>query len=85
MAPLTFIVESCKLKKIDFLKIDVEGYEFNILDSYFEQATAALLPKYIYAETKSDHQQKLHKLLESKGYVIVWTGSEDKLFRLSPT
>ena len=49
--PLTDLLEEEKIKKIDFMKIDVEGAEPIILNPFFSKADRSLWPKRILIET----------------------------------
>lgn len=45
------LVTSLNLSRVDVLKIDIEGYEWPVLNAYFEAAPKALFPRTILLET----------------------------------
>lgn len=57
---------------VDFMKIDVEGHELNILESY----SFRVKPKMLKVEHKHVDDIKLRSLLEGHGY-MVWTEADD--------
>jgi len=67
MISLDKLIKSLKIKKIDVIKIDVEGYELNVL-----KGAKKLLKKFrplIIIEIRKKHKKKIEKILEDK-YVI---------------
>jgi FkbM family methyltransferase len=81
MAPLTHVAEQSGLDRIDLLKIDVEGFEYNILQPFFERCPPALRPKYIFSEINSKDGE-LMKLFSRIGYELMWSDHEDAFLRL---
>ena len=63
--PISQIIETNNIQTIDFLKIDVEGYEYVILKHLFENVNNKLYPKFI--------------LLEINDFYINLSGSNPKL------
>ncbi len=69
ISPLTDILNSENISRIDALKIDVEGYEVAALKPFFNSAPFELLPKKIVIEyTHSDgwHEEDFINTLKSK-------------------
>jgi FkbM family methyltransferase len=67
--PLWDMVQGAKLKRVDILKIDIEGAEDRVLIPYLDKAPAELLPRYIITED-SNHvwSEDLPAALARKGY-----------------
>lgn len=53
--PLTEVLAKQKIRQIDVLKIDIEGYEDQALVSFFEQAKKGLWPKHVLIEVAHRH------------------------------
>jgi len=65
---LDTIINDYNIERIDYLKIDVEGHELNIIDSY----SWRLIPTHIKVEHEhlaEEGVEKLQKALINKGYV----------------
>ena len=62
------------IKQIDYLKIDVEGHELNILNNY----TFDIAPTFIKCEHKHVNEEELIKILERQGYIVY--KEEDDLY-----
>ena len=67
----TLIYENA-ITTIDFLKIDVEGHEMNIIEDY----TWDVKPTFIKIEHKHIDDVKAVDILQSQGY-LTWTEKED--------
>jgi FkbM family methyltransferase len=70
-------------KKIDFMSIDVEGYEYNVLLS---NNWKKYIPTYLLIEilTKNDEQivkNKIYKYLKNKGYAVIARTGRTILFK----
>ena len=74
------IVQSSRLPRIDFLKIDIEGHEVPALGPFLRAAPAHLLPRMILAETKHDKGGALTSLILSAGYHATHHGRSDTVF-----
>ena len=79
---MAHVVERASLKKIDLLKIDVEGREFEILNAFLSSCDRSLLPAYIFVEVNRDQKTGIMKLLSDTGYECLWRDEEDAFLRL---
>jgi FkbM family methyltransferase len=74
ISPLTDILNSQNISRIDALKIDVEGYEVESLRPFFEAAATELLPKKIVIEythsNKWDDKDFIDRLVSKYDYHI---------------
>ena len=70
MKPLLAIVEEHELKRIDAIKVDVEGYEDRVLGPFLRDAPASLLPGVIVAEYswKENWEADWMESARQKGY-----------------
>lgn len=69
--PLAALLGEQGLERVDLLKIDIEGMELPVLDSYFAQAPAASWPRRILCELKATPEHEaLARLLHQRGYVV---------------
>jgi FkbM family methyltransferase len=69
---LDTLIESLKLKHIDFLKMDIEGHEADVIDDY----SWSVKPRLIKMEHKHIDDYRMKKILEAQGYTV-WVESED--------
>ena len=69
---LDTIIYENEVRTIDFLKIDVEGHEMNIIEDY----TWDVKPTFIKMEHKHIDDIKAVDILQSQGY-LTWTERED--------
>lgn len=65
---LDTIINDYNIRYIDYLKIDVEGHELNIIDSYSWRLIPALI-KVEHEHLAEEGKEKLQNALISKGYV----------------
>jgi len=67
---LQSVLESLEIKKVDALKIDVEGFEASVLIPFFRDGDPALFPRSLVIETIHDTEEtaELSDVLKSKGY-----------------
>ena len=63
------LIEKCNIKKIDFLKIDTEGYDFEVL-KMFPWEKAELNPSLIKVECKHLNSKEMKEFLNIKGYHV---------------
>jgi len=84
------VLRSAQISKVDFIKIDIEGFEFKVLKKYFvdTKEIPELKPKYLLIEIlegplKNDGKLRkdLMDLLETQGYLLVGQRG-NSLFRL---
>ena len=83
MSPLHQILQGCK--KIDVLKVDVEGYEDRVLVPFFENAPRGLWPRFVMLEHCNHHLWKQDCLahLRAVGYEEVAPRTQwDSFWRL---
>lgn len=63
---LDSLLSKYSVSTIDYLKIDTEGHELNILNGY----SWKILPTFLKVETKHIDSDKIKKLLERKNYRV---------------
>jgi FkbM family methyltransferase len=69
---LDTLIDQYGIEKIDFLKLDVEGHETNIIESY----SWKIKPTFIKLEHWHIDDKNMKRILESQGY-LVYTESRD--------
>ena len=71
--PLLAMLKDAEIDHIDYLKIDVEGYEGEALGPFLEHADDALLPRAIQLEHTGSQfwTRDLFALLEQRGYAEI--------------
>jgi FkbM family methyltransferase len=71
--PLLEIVNELGLTRIDFIKIDIEGFEYRVFLHFFENANASLHPKFILLEDNPTIKQEGNtiELLLKNGYKLI--------------
>jgi FkbM family methyltransferase len=74
--PLTTVLKEIGVKKIDFMKIDVEKAEPIVLNPFFETADNSLWPEYILIETVDDIP------FEELGYELIKETKNNTIFKL---
>jgi FkbM family methyltransferase len=75
--PLLDLVRAAGLERIDFMKIDIEGYEAPALNAFFEEAPQSLWPRFINIESPAGVR------LEERGYRVMQRTSQNTLLGLS--
>lgn len=75
--PLSRILHGYKMTDLDFLSLDVEGREIDVLRSLNH-----LRPKTILVEIVDDHKMETHKLLVEMGYSLVDATGQDAFYAL---
>lgn len=68
--PLLQLLAKADVTKVDAMKIDIEGLEVPVLESFFANAPNSLWPKMIVGELVGDGGLALEELLRSKGYKL---------------
>lgn len=91
LLPLTDLLQKHDVGRIDFLKIDIEGFEFKVLSGFFDeirkQNKPQLLPKYVLVEInegprakEEDYTCSLRELFSRNAYEVI-TDSKNTLFK----
>lgn len=83
--PLTTLpawLRAQNLARIDALKIDVEGHELDVLEPLFADAPRAAWPRLVICEDVHDGDDRLAKLLTSRGYALATRGRLNGIYRL---
>jgi FkbM family methyltransferase len=80
--PLNNILKKYNLEKIDIMKIDIEGFEFRVLNKYFEESDS-IKPKFILIEINNGYKssQELPNLLIHDGYEIIENFTDNVIFK----
>ncbi len=76
--PLLELVRDAGIDRIDFMKIDIEGYEARALAPFFAEAPRALWPRFINIETPRGIDWG------GLGYTLVHQTRQNTLFELVP-
>jgi FkbM family methyltransferase len=86
--PLLDVIGRAGLECVDFLKIDIEGYELKVLTRFFGDCPPPLMPKYVLIEVGEGPQgsdpvyrQHLLELFAASGYRLIRSG-KNALFAL---
>lgn len=79
----SYIYENCK--KVDVLKIDIEGFEFKVFNHFFHKSPKSLFPKYLIVEINDffKEQGDVVNLLLNNGYKIISFHGLNGLFKLT--
>ena len=77
---LNYVLKNSKYngQKIDFLNIDVQGYDYKVLKSLDFKAYK---PKYICVEIQFINKNKIMNFLSRNKYKKVWTGINSNIFK----
>ena len=80
--PLQEILENEEISRVDILKIDIEGYEDQVLWPFIKSAPESILPKYLLLEVVHNHlwTAELFKLLKDKNYVLTMDTNLNHLY-----
>ncbi len=71
------------ITKIDALKIDVEGFEVDVLEPFFTTSPRTAWPRLLICEVTQDPAAKLSALLATHGYVLAARGRLNGIYRLA--
>jgi FkbM family methyltransferase len=71
------------ITKIDALKIDVEGFEVDVLEPFFAACPRTVWPRLLICEVTQDPAAKLSALLSAHGYVLSARGRLNGIYRLA--
>ena len=78
------LVKQLGIKKIDALKIDIEGHESRVMSHFFSNACKEVWPKWIICETCTEKQEQgMGSLLDSVGYRRIGSGKMNTIFEFS--
>jgi FkbM family methyltransferase len=92
LVPLMSILENHDFNNVDFLKIDIEGFELKVLSGFFldcaEKLNNNLKPKYIMIEidegprsSDAEYKTAVRNMFSSAGYRVAFEG-KNTLYRL---
>jgi len=72
-APLLQLLQEARVDSVDAMKIDIEGFEFRVLQRFLTEAPRSLWPRAVVMEYFADHPNTGNavQLLRSHGYDIV--------------
>ena len=83
--PLMDILVDQRIERIDAMKLDIEGFEYPVLQSFFRDAPAALHPSLIILEFKPELVGTIGgsalDLVERHGYVHALRSKENHILR----
>ena len=66
--PLSLLTDKLNIKKVDFLSLDVEGHEYEVLNGInFDK----LYIKYICIEIRNFHQETIFNFMEKKNFKLL--------------
>ena len=84
VVPLVEILDEQKVAKIDLLKIDIEGFEDQVLMPFFNKAAIELWPRLVLIETAhhSIWQHDVVGWMKNAGYNIAFETAENLLLEL---
>jgi FkbM family methyltransferase len=68
--PLLDILQSADVRRVDVMKIDIEGFEVPVLDAFFQTVPRTLWPRVIIGEIVGTGGKPLQDLLAAKGYLV---------------
>lgn len=72
------LLEKMSIKNIDIAKLDIEGFEFRVLNRFFQESASYLYPNFIIVEHHPEWIEKAGgntlDLLAKKGYRKIWSG-----------
>lgn len=85
VVPLVEILAGQGVENIDLLKIDIEGFEDQVLTPFFQTANKTLWPKHLLIETahRSIWQDDVVDWMDQAGYRVVFQTKENLLLKLS--
>ena len=82
--PLLSVIRDNKIKKIDILKVDIEGAEDKALIPFLKNADKSLFPKFIILENSTnDWKMDLQSYLKDAEYEMIKETRMNLIFKLS--
>jgi FkbM family methyltransferase len=81
MTTLPAFLSTRDITRIDALKIDVEGYEVDVLEPFFTNVPASAWPRLLICEVIKDGDHHLADLLAKHGYRLSATGRLNGIYR----
>ena len=89
--PLTKIIDNTKFneRKIDFLNIDAEGYDYQVLlgldiKKYCPKAICIEISPLVDKKNENYKDTKIYKYLLQNNYKLTWKGSNSFIFLFQP-
>lgn len=80
---LASFLEEQNIRDIDAMKIDIEGYEFKVLNHFLGHSERAVWPRLIITEIQdSPEHEKLKQLLQGAGYRICLRTKMNWIFQI---
>jgi FkbM family methyltransferase len=76
-------IRAQNISRINALKIDIEGHEFDVLDSLFTNTPQSVWPRLVICEDVHDGDDRLARLLNSHGYTVTARGRLNSIYRFS--
>ncbi len=83
MTTLPKFLKEKQLERIDALKIDVEGFELDVLEPLFDGVPKSAWPRLIVCELAHDPTEKLPALLARHGYHLSASSRLNGVYRLN--
>ena len=84
MTTLPLFLRANGIEKIDALKIDIEGYECDVLEPLFLGTPRSMWPGLLICEVVHDESNYLARLIEKNGYKLAASGRLNGIYRLDP-
>jgi FkbM family methyltransferase len=78
---LVSILNEADVSRLDAMKIDIEGHEYDALEAFFENAPPGLLPQLVFLETSHEAPERAASaLVLSAGYRVALANSLNTVF-----
>jgi FkbM family methyltransferase len=84
MTTLPLFLRANGIEKIDAIKIDIEGYECDVLEPLFLGTPRSMWPGLLICEVVHDESNDLARLIEKNGYKLAASGRLNGIYRLDP-
>ena len=84
VVPLVDILAEQAIERIDLLKIDIEGFEDQVLKPFFDKAQRLVWPRHILIETahQTIWQDDVVEWMKNSGYIVIFQTTENLLLKL---